>query len=485
MTLHPFHQTSIYETNTRLFCREWNLKIGKDLAHAYLSLPEVQSSEYIWAMGIWQSSLASIEICKSHQGLIHEFKNCLNDFSINDIIGSPYSIFDYSPNTKICESWNDLKIFREELNSAGKKLILDFVPNHLSVDSHWISKRPLAFLDQSSKFNATNLDQNHFIHSSGRILTYGRDPYFDGWTDTVQYDFSHPDSIELAIEFLLKIAEYSDGVRCDMAMLPLSEIFEKTHGIKGLPYWETIIPKIEKIHPDFLWIAEVYWGLEYSLQTKGFHLTYDKSLYDRFQEEIPEKTLGHLRADISFQNKSLRFLENHDEKRAFDNFGGDSIVYWSVLNFLNGGILIHEGQSKGYSKKIPVQIGRYPEEETNPEILSFYLRSFDILKKRVNLEFSNPEFFLYERSPSEIFIKILFNSKQWEILIWNPQNFIVSGRIKINSTLPENMRLSENCLFRDIIQDNYYSHDTKDILEQGLYFKLNPNQSHWMVLHNI
>jgi hypothetical protein len=454
------------------------------LAYAYLSLPEMQISEYIWTMGIWESSPASIEICKSHQGLIHEFKNCLTDFSINDIIGSPYSIFDYSPNSIICDSWNDLRIFREELNLAGKKLILDFVPNHLSVDSKWINLRPSAFLDHSSNFNPSNIDKNNFFHSSGRVLAHGRDPYFDGWTDTVQYDFSHPESIDLATEFLLKIAEYSDGVRCDMAMLPVADIFEKTHNKKGLPYWENIIPKIQEIYPNFLWIAEVYWGLEYLLQTKGFHLTYDKSLYDRFQEEDADKTLGHLKADINFQNKSLRFLENHDEKRAFDNFGIDTIVYWSILNFLNGGILIHEGQSKGYVKKIPVQLGRYPEEEPNSEILAFYLRSFDLLRKRKSLEYFEPEYFQYENNPSEILTRIVFNTNHWEILIWNPHDFIVSGRIKINLTLPESIHLSDNCLFRDIIRNDYYSHNTKDILEQGLYFKLNPNQSHWMVLHN-
>jgi len=36
---------------------------------------------------------------------------------------------------------------------------------------------------------------------------------------------------------LLKIAGQCDGVRCDMAMLVLPDVFERTWGIQSQPFW--------------------------------------------------------------------------------------------------------------------------------------------------------------------------------------------------------------------------------------------------------
>jgi len=51
------------------------------------------------------------------------------------------------------------------------------------------------------------------------LLAHGRDPYFAGWPDTRQLDYSRPATQEAMITELLKIAGQCDGVRCDMAML--------------------------------------------------------------------------------------------------------------------------------------------------------------------------------------------------------------------------------------------------------------------------
>ena len=65
------------------------------------------------------------------------------------------------------------------------------------------------------------------------ILAYGRDPYFSGWPDTVQLDYSNPATQEAMMKELLRIADQCDGVRCDMAMLILPEVFERTWGRKA------------------------------------------------------------------------------------------------------------------------------------------------------------------------------------------------------------------------------------------------------------
>ena len=70
-----------------------------------------------------------------------------------------------------------------------------------------------------------------------RILAYGRDPYFDGWPDTLQLNYGNPALQEAMLGELRRIARQCDGVRCDMAMLVLPEVFERTWGIAAPPFW--------------------------------------------------------------------------------------------------------------------------------------------------------------------------------------------------------------------------------------------------------
>ena len=116
------------------------------------------------------------------------------------------------------------------------------------------------------------------------ILAYGRDPYFDGWPDTVQLDYSNLSVIEAMKNELVRIAGQCDGVRCDMAMLMLPYVFEKTWGRKAKSFWPQAIMAARQQYPGFCLMAEVYWDMEWTLQQLGFDYTYDKRLYDRLVE---------------------------------------------------------------------------------------------------------------------------------------------------------------------------------------------------------
>jgi hypothetical protein len=64
-----------------------------------------------------------------------------------------------------------------------------------------------------------------------RILAYGRDPNFPGWPDTLQLNYANPALQTAKMAELVAIAEQCDGLRYDMAMLVLPEVFQRTWGL--------------------------------------------------------------------------------------------------------------------------------------------------------------------------------------------------------------------------------------------------------------
>ena len=195
------------------------------------------------------------------------------------------------------------------------------------------------------------------------VLAYGRDPYFDGWPDTLQLNYGNPDLQQAMIGELERIAGQCDGVRCDMAMLVLPDVFERTWGIRADLFWPKATEAVRRKHPDFLFMAEVYWDLEWTMQQQGFDYTYDKRLYDRLREGHARPVREHFHAGLDYQNKLARFLENHDEPRAAATFSPDVHEAAAVITFLSPGLrFFHQGQFEGRKKRISPHLVRGPEE---------------------------------------------------------------------------------------------------------------------------
>src|SRR6185436_14460566 len=134
--------------------------------------------------------------------------------------------------------------------------------------------------------------------------------------------------------------------------------------------------------PDFLFMAEVYWDLEWTLQQQGFDYAYDKRLYDRLREGHARPVREHFNAGLDYQDKLARFLENHDEPRAAAVFapGKDSAA--AVLTFFSPGLrFFHQGQFEGYVKRISPHLGRGPDEAPNIGVQQFYARLLDVLER--------------------------------------------------------------------------------------------------------
>ncbi len=203
------------------------------------------------------------------------------------------------------------------------------------------------------------------------------------------------------IETLSEIAEQCDGVRCDMAMLFLNQIFERTWGARAGArpvddYWASVIPAIKERHPGFKFIAEAYWDLEWELQQQGFDHCYDKKLYDRMEHGDPESVRLHLLADRAYQEGMVRFIENHDEPRAAAAFpSGKARAAAVAVLTLPGAKLLHEGQLEGRKVRLPVFLGRRPAEPVDEDLRAFYGRLLGAVAREV---FRDGEWRLCERS---------------------------------------------------------------------------------------
>jgi Alpha amylase, catalytic domain len=373
-------QPLIYEINTWVWLAELSRK-----HRSPVTLSNVPNEEWdaiasfgfdaVWLMGVWQRSPAGRKFARSLAPLLDEYRKALPDFTLEDIPGSPYCIRDYSVDESLGGP-EGLYKSRKAAADCGLGLILDFVPNHVAMDHDWVLERP-EFIIQG---DATDLIRapREFFQSGGRVLACGRDPNYPPWQDVAQLNAFHPGLREAAIGELLGIAAQCDGVRCDMSILLINRIFQKTWGSRAgkeprQEYWVKVIGDVRKRYPDFAFIAEAYWDLERELQQQGFDYCYDKRLYDRLIQESADAIRLHLSGEPAYQRKLVRFIENHDEPRAAATFESEKARAAAVIiATLPGARLFHDGQFDGRKVKLPVQLGRQPEEYPDRELRCFY-----------------------------------------------------------------------------------------------------------------
>ena len=329
----------------------------------------------VWLMGVWQRSPAGVAIALSNPGLRASFGMALPDWQTTDVVGSPYCVRGYVVDDHFGGP-DGLASAREALAARGMGLILDFVPNHVAPDHPWATLKPDVFV--SGTTSDLQRDPASFVDSGGRVLANGRDPYFPAWPDVVQLNAFAPALRAAVIETLHEIAEQCDGVRCDMAMLVMNDVFVRTWGDRVGPtpstdYWPTVISAVREAHPGFLFLAEAYWDLEWALQQQGFNYCYDKRLYDRILHGPAEQIRLHLLADDEYQRGLVRFVENHDEPRAASAFGSTRSQVAAVTALTQTGArLVHNGQLEGATVHLPVFLGRYPTEPTDEALRAFY-----------------------------------------------------------------------------------------------------------------
>ena len=379
MSVHPRYPT-IYEINAWVWLSDLRARLGNPVDLG--SVPAAQwdaiaacGFDAVWLMGVWERSPAGIAIANRNDGLLADFRRALPDFRPEDNVGSPYCVRRYVVDGQLGGP-QGLARARAELAKRGVRLLLDFVPNHVAPDHPWVAGHPDHFIRGTS--DDLGDDPAAFVEVQGRIFACGRDPYFPAWPDVLQLNAYAPGLRRAATATVSSIAGKCDGVRCDMAMLLLNPVFERTWGDRAGPrpateFWDDLITAVRKTYPDFLFIAEAYWDLEWELQQRGFDFCYDKRLYDRMLHGPAAGVRQHLGAELAYQAKLLRFIENHDEPRAAAEFSPAQARAAAVtIATLPGARLFHEGQFEGRRVRLPVFLGRRPEEPPLPEIQAFY-----------------------------------------------------------------------------------------------------------------
>jgi hypothetical protein len=375
---HPF----VYELDTWVWLDELSRREGRptDLGN----VPEREweaiaalGFDAIWLMGVWERSPAGVAIALENEALVESFRRALPDFTPEDVVGSPYCVRDYAVDARLGGP-TGLAAARTALDRHGLGLILDFVPNHVAPDHPWVEAHPEYLVHGSDDDLAR--DPASFVRAGGRVVANGRDPYFPAWADVVQLNAYSPELRKAAIETLRSIAAQCDGVRCDMAMLVTNEVFARTWGDRAgeLPetdYWPTVIPAVQADHPGFLFVAEAYWGMEWELQQQGFDHCYDKRLYDRLVHDFAQAVNDHLAAGRAYQERLVRFIENHDEPRAAATFPPAKARAAAVVTLgQTGARLVHDGQLEGRIVHVPVFLARRPAEPVDTDLRAFYER---------------------------------------------------------------------------------------------------------------
>jgi hypothetical protein len=440
----------------------------------------------VWLMGVWNRSPEGARIASTNAAMRSDAERALRGLVDAHIVGSAYCGRGYEVDPRL-GSDEGLAIARAKLAERGVRLVLDFVPNHVAPDHEWTRTHPEYFVRGTADDLAR--DPASFIEVEGNILACGRDPYFPAWPEVVQFDASRADVRRAATDVVEGIADRCDGVRCDMAMLMLDDVFARTWGARATGpdndrgYWRPLIESVRATHPDFVFWAEAYWDLEPVLVEQGFDACYDKRLYDRMVHHEPASSIrAHLGADVGYQRHMLRFVENHDEPRAASVFDrpAHQAALASVMT-LPGVALLHEGEADGRRLRTPVTLGRRAVEETDGELRSFVdrlLRAVSGGLRRGTWQLVPIDGWPDNESAERLMAWAWEYSEQRHLVVVNPSDARADGMVRLPWT-----ELGGPCTLVDLLSGARFERDGSKIAADGLYVALDPDGIHLLRLN--
>jgi Alpha amylase, catalytic domain len=484
MRAHPH----LYEINTWPWLEALSRRGGRRLTLG--AVPDAEWShlqalgiDFVYLMGIFRRSAISRQVARTDLALFEAYDRANPAWRARDVVGSAYSIAGYEPDARL-GGWNEVDEVRAKLHMLGMRLIVDFVPNHTAFDHPWIAEAPDRFVigtDEAFRRSPGAFRPIELADGDVRFIACGRDPYFPPWTDVAQLNYFNPATRAAMIAELAALSRHADGVRCDMAMLVLSEVFARTWGelATGAPpsteFWTDATAAV----PGLQFLAEAYWDLEWRLQQLGFDFTYDKRLYDRLLHGSAGEVRDHLRASPEYQRKSARFIENHDERRSLVAFGARAEGAAVVMSTLPGMRFYYDGQFEARRAHLPLQLGVAGDEPVmagDARIVEAYRRLLAIVDAPV---FHEGDWQLREITPGDGGSPELV-AWQWRaggdlrLVVVNLGSDTADGHVDIASELPA----GDAFVFEDLLAGRRYPWSRADLASGGLYVRLEAGRAH-------
>ncbi len=398
MTTNPLRRSPhplLLEVPVRPWLRGLAARAGRELTLATVpdaTLDAIAERGFhgVWLMGAWRTSPAARRLALSHPALLATYEAMFPDWSPGEVPGSPYAVGAYEVAPSLGGD-GALATLRARLAERGVGLMLDFIANHFACDHAWIDEHPDFFVRGTPRDLARE-PSNWFCHvgrnGADRVIAHGRDPHFDGWSDTAQLDIRRPETRRALTELFASLASRCDGLRCDVAMLLLADVFHRTWGSTdgetAGEFWQEAIAALRVQHPDTLLLAEVYWGLESRLVDLGFDFAYDKGMLDALASGDLRALRGRSALPFVARAQRAHFLENHDEPRAVAVFGQARLPAATLFTYtLPGMRFLQEGQIEGRRLHAPVQIARIPDEEVLAWCRALHERILEALRDPV------------------------------------------------------------------------------------------------------
>ena len=384
----------------------------------------------LWLIGLWERSPASRQIKRMSGN--------------SEALASAYSIFDY----RVAEDLGGpagLEHLKQRLASRGMRLAADMVPNHMGLDSPWLSEHPGWFislprspfpvytfqgpdLSADHRFSIQIEDHyynrsdaavvfRHFDHASGRerYVYHGNDGTRMPWNDTAQLDYLNPELREAVINTILSVAGMVPIIRFDAAMTLTRKHYQRLwyplpgtggdipsraeHGLpaaefnRAMPreFWREVVDRVNVQAPGTLLLAEAFWLLEgYFVRSLGMHRVYNSAFMNFLKDEDNDKFRSMIAEVLAFDPQILKrfvnFLSNPDEETAAAQFGKQD-KYFGVCTLmvtLPGLPMFGHGQVEGLAEKFGMEYARpYWGEKPDQEVVSRHEREiFPLLRRR-------------------------------------------------------------------------------------------------------
>jgi glycosidase len=462
----------------------------------------------VWFMGIWDVGPKVREISRNYA---------------SDFQGSPYAIYDYTISSEL-GSEQDFRELVQRAHSLRLSVLVDFIPNHMGLDCAWLNDHPEFFIHRLLEENELSMSDEelkqkypgYFPYRTPSypefgqrvpktiLVAFGRDPYFYPWIDTAQLDYAQPELRQRMIDVLCRWATVVDGMRCDMAMLTLRDqvkihrhpemSWERFNQLMPQEFWTEAIQAVKKVNPNFVFVAETYWSMEGALQKLGFDYTYNKPLYEAICGAVhsghAEGLMNFLRIlGTDFLQRSVHFLENHDEERAMNALGEDrQRAAATIFCTLPGIALLHQGQMEGRRERLPVQrVVPLHQEPEHTALYHYYRRLLKAVSLPVFQEGRLTP--LYSNNSSLVsYARVNNDSKVLVLVNTSPKKqrgsvFLMPG-IRLNSGTSYRL----NDLYYPFKANTagtvqpFYVYPGHKLINQGLYVELDAFDAHIFVI---